>query len=395
MSQQLISHSPDLKKLRDEGYEIEILYGYLLVHHIPYLSKSNEIGYGTLVSSLTLSNNNQTARPDNHIVYFKGDHPCDNFGNPILTIAHSSQNKDLGGGIIVNHSFSNKPIGGYSDYYEKITVYLAIISGPAKSINDKVSEKTFKVVTSNEKESVFQYIDTNSSRANISAINSRFSQQRIGIVGLGGTGGYILDLVAKTPVLSIKLFDGDVLLQHNAFRSPGAVSAEQLEQQPNKAVFFKNTYSVIHKYIDAIPEFISQRNLDQLDELTFVFICVDSNSTRKMLAEYLVEKSIPFADVGLGVEVVDDQLIGMLRVTTATNEKNDHLSTRIAGEDHGDNIYSTNIQIADLNALNAAFAVIKWKKIVGFYQDLEEEHHSAYSINISKIFNEDSTASIR
>jgi hypothetical protein len=37
--------------------------------------------------------------------------------------------------------------------------------------------------------------------------------------GLGGTGSYILDLVSKTPVNEILLFDSDDFLQHNAFRS--------------------------------------------------------------------------------------------------------------------------------------------------------------------------------
>ena len=37
-----------------------------------------------------------------------------------------------------------------------------------------------------------------------------------------------------------------------------------------------------------------------------------------------------------------------------------------------DDEYATNIQIADLNALNALMAVIKWKKLSGFYQDLKK-----------------------
>ncbi|MFR7634026.1 MAG: DUF6791 domain-containing protein, partial [Streptococcus salivarius] len=43
MSQQLINHSPDLKRLRDEGYEIEVHGGHLLVHHIPYVRSNKEI----------------------------------------------------------------------------------------------------------------------------------------------------------------------------------------------------------------------------------------------------------------------------------------------------------------------------------------------------------------
>jgi hypothetical protein len=51
--------------------------------------------------------------------------------------------------------------------------------------------------------------------------------------------------------------------------------------------------------------------------------------------------------------------------------------------------YSTNIQIAELNALNAALAVIKWKKLAGFYQDLDFEHHCSYTIGGNMLRNED------
>lgn len=54
-------------------------------------------------------------------------------------------------------------------------------------------------------------------RANINFINDKFKGMRIGIIGLGGTGSY-LDLVAKTPVDEILLFDDDEFLLHNAFR---------------------------------------------------------------------------------------------------------------------------------------------------------------------------------
>ena len=54
-----------------------------------------------------------------------------------------------------------------------------------------------------------------------------------------------------------------------------------------------------------------------------------------------------------------------------------------------DGVYSRNIQIAELNALNAALAVIKWKKLLGFYRDLENEHFSAYTLDGNVIVNED------
>jgi hypothetical protein len=390
MSQQLISHSPDLKRLQDEGYEMEIQGGYLIVHHIPYLNSAKGVSYGTLVSTLTL-NANQTTRPDHHVIYFAGDFPCHNNGQPITAIQHGTAQQILGG-INVKFSFSNKPLTGYADYYDKITTYSRIISSPAKAVDENATEKTYKIIPSPEQDSVFHYVDTNSSRANIARSNSKFEGQRIAIVGLGGTGAYILDLVAKTPVKEIHLFDGDLFLQHNAFRSPGAATIGQLAEQQMKAAYFAGIYSSMHRNVIAHSHYLDDSNLESLNGMSYVFICVDRNSVRVNLMQALKNWGISFIDTGLGINLVDDQLIGSVRVTTATACKNDHLPLRVATTDGADDEYATNIQIADLNALNAALAVIKWKKLAGFYQDLEEEHHCAYAINVSKLFNEDSTA---
>ena len=58
-------------------------------------------------------------------------------------------------------------------------------------------------------------------------------------------------------------------------------------------------------------------------------------------------------------------------------------------DEDGENEYRTNIQIADLNALNAALAVIRWKKMCGFYHDFDHEHHSTYTIDGNLLTNED------
>lgn len=390
MSQQLISHSPDLKRLQDEGYELEISGGYLLVHHVPYLTAAKSLRFGILVSSLTL-NANQTTRPDNHVIYFAGEFPCNVDGTQIAAIAHAAANQNLGGAN-VNFSFSNKPATGYIDYYHKITTYAGIITAPAKYTDESATEKTYKIIPSAAQDGVFHYVDTNSSRANIAEINAKFEGQKIAIIGLGGTGAYILDLVAKTPVKEIHLFDGDTFLQHNAFRSPGAATIGQLSEQAGKAKHFAASYSAMHRGIVGHHQYVSESNIDELFTMSFVFICVDRNSVRTMLMEQLKRREISFIDTGLGVNVVDDKLIGTVRVTASTSLKNDHLGLRVASSDSDDDEYATNIQIADLNALNAALAVIKWKKLSGFYQDLEEEHHCAYAINVSRIFNEDSTA---
>lgn len=392
MSQQLINHSQDLKRLRDEGFEIEVRGGYLLIHHIPYLATQQQLRYGTLVTTLTLSSNLQTTRPDNHVIHFIGENPCSAEGAVITSIQHSNANNNLGQGIVVNRSFSNKPAGGYPNYYEKVKRYVDIISAPAKYLFPGESEKTFKVIADVANDTVFCYIDTNTSRANIDAIATKLAGQRIAIIGLGGTGAYILDLVAKCPVAEIHLFDADQFDQHNAFRSPGAASLEELGAQMRKVDYFQQLYSKMHKHLHAHGYHVKPDNLSELKAMTFVFVCVDKNAARKMITDYLAGIGVSFADVGLGVNVVDDKLTGAVRVTTGTAQKHDHLANRIFAEDVENNDYATNIQIAELNSLNAVLAVLKWKKLCGFFVDMEKEHHCSYSIGVSKIFNEDAAA---
>lgn len=391
MSQQLINHSPDLKRLRDEGYEIEVRGGYLLIHHIPFVDQNKQIQYGVLVSTLTLSSNDRTGIPDNHVIHFAGDNPCEIDGTVITAIQHVNTTSVMNHQITVNRSFSNKPAAGYPNYYEKVRRYADIISAPAKYLDPSVSEKTFKLIADSSNETVFQYIDTNSSRANIDIINAKLERQKIAIIGLGGTGAYILDMVAKTPVKEIHLYDGDSFDQHNAFRSPGAASMNDLSENPRKVDYYQRQYSNMHKYIHVHDYYVKKENLQELDQMDYVFVCVDRNAARKIITDYLVSVGVAFSDVGLGVNVVDDKLTGAVRVTSATIDKNDHLPLRIFSEDSDNNDYATNIQIAELNALNAVFAILKWKKLSGIYVDLENEHHSSYSIGVSKIFNEDVT----
>lgn len=392
MSQQLINHSADLKRLRDEGYQVEVRGGHLLVHHVPFVDQNKQIQYGTLVSTLTLIGNIRTDAPDTHVIYFVGDNPCEIDGSVISSIQHNNGASVLNNQITVSRSFSNKPANGYPDYYEKVKRYADIISAPAKYLDPSVTEKTFQVIPDRNNETVFQYIDTNASRANIEMINAKLEGQRVAIIGLGGTGAYILDLIAKTPIKEIHLFDGDSFDQHNAFRSPGAASLEDLNENPQKAYYYQRLYSNIHKFIYAHDCYVGKANLHELAHMNYVFVCVDKNAVRKMITDYLVRMGIAFSDVGLGVNVVDDKLTGAVRVTSANRDKSDHLPLRIFSEDSDDNDYVTNIQIAELNALNAVLAVLKWKKLSGFYVDLENEFHCSYSVGVSKIFNEDVTA---
>lgn len=392
MSQKLINHSPDLKRLRDEGLSIEVRNGLLLTHEVPYVNSKCEIKYGILVSDLDLVSPTKTAKPKNHVINFIGEHPCNKDGSPIKQIQHQSGRKALANDIVVDHSFSNKPRPeGYLDYHEKITGYISIISAPAKSLDNSVTEKKYSPVLAHEDESVFNYFDTNASRAEILNVTAKLEGQKIGIIGLGGTGSYVLDFVAKTPVQEIHLFDGDLFLQHNAFRSPGAPSIEKLNEKKKKAQYFQEVYSSMRRNIIAHADFIDDSNIDNLSAMDFVFICIDTGSIKVEIIRKLIECEISFVDVGMGIQEVDGTLLGIIRTTSGTKDARDHIEKRISFAEGDEDDYSTNIQIAELNALNATLAVIKWKKLVGFYQDFGKEHHTTYTINTGQLLHDDET----
>lgn len=396
MSQKLVSLNPDLSGLRAEGLDIVISKSkHLLILGVPYVNAAKEIKRGTIASVLDLAGE-ATVPPDSHVVFFVGEPPCDEHGSVLPGVSQNT-NHALGEGFVPNHQISRKPTTGptpgkYADYYEKIKTYIAIICNPAQAIDHAVNPYTHPVVVPDEEDdSLFNYIDTAATKTGIVAANRKLEGPKIAIVGAGGTGGYVLDFVAKTPVAEIHLFDHDVFLNHNAFRCPGAPSLDDLNKKQMKVDYFAGLYSRMRKRIIPHSYFIDESTIEQLKELSFVFICIDKGTRKRLIIERLQEWGIPFIDVGMGIQLGDDnKLGGIVTVTSSTANKRDHVSSRTAFSDgEAANEYSQNVQISELNALNAALAVIKWKKLCGYFDDVTEEHYCAYTIRSNQLISED------
>lgn len=270
----------------------------------------------------------------------------------------------------------------------KVTKYVAAIAGHATAVDPSAKATVFRPIPADTDEGPFKYLNTASSRAGIDALNAKLRSERVAIVGLGGTGAYILDFVAKTEVNTIHLFDGDRFFSHNAFRAPGAPDLDDLNQAPMKVDHLADAYGRMRNGIVTHPYPLDAENVEELADVTFVFIAIDEAPAKAPIICFLLEANIPFVDVGLGVEAVDGLLTGSLRTTIVTPESRDHAHRRIpmvsvAGADD----YRSNIQIAELNARNATDAVIAWKQYRGFYADLEAEHCCVYTIATNHIVN--------
>lgn len=225
---------------------------------------------------------------------------------------------------------------------------------------------TFGVDSDTASDSVFKFRDTLTSRAEIGDLASKFKEEVIAIIGLGGTGAYLLDFFVKTPVREIRAFDRDAFHVHNAFRSPGRL--EESELGGSKAETYRSRYESFREGLIVSRKFVDRSSISDFVGVTFAFVCVDKGSARSEIFDLLIDLRIPFIDVGMGLKRNDAGLSGAVRATyfsaeNATSVRNLQLAET---SDKPDDIYRANVQIAELNALNASLAMIRYKQVRGF-----------------------------
>ena len=390
MYQKLVSHNEDIRRLTEKGYAVGFDSNYMIIRDVPYLNERQQLETGAIVTKLVFVDQNQVVQ-DDHQIFFAGSLPHNIDGAPI---------PNLGGGptqlalsvactdVVVQRSFSNKPraAGKFEDFYEKIESYVSIISGPAIELYN-VTPHTFRAVQSNS-DSVFKFHDTLTSRAEITDLAANFRDDVVAIIGLGGTGAYVLDFIVKTPVREIRAFDLDPFHVHNAFRSPGRLSEAELDQ--TKAEVYGSRYENFRTGLKFEAKFIDSSCGDDLEGVTFAFVCVDKGSSRAGIFDLLISKGIPFIDVGMGLNRKNGPVSGMVRSTYFSIENGQKVKDMAVAPlaDNPENLYRSNIQIGELNALNAALAVIRFKQLRSFYFEESPYYNVLYDVGDQKIVGE-------
>lgn len=383
MFQKLVSHNDDIRRLVEKGYAVAFDSNCLVIRDIPYLDNNKQVQNGTIVAKLAFIDQIRVEQVD-HQIYFAGSvphgingAPIPNLGGGPTTIALSEACRDA----VVERSFSNKPraTGKFQDFYEKIESYASIISGPAVEMHD-CTPYTYRVVESMASDSVFKFQDTLTSRAEITDLSAQFKGDIIAIIGLGGTGAYVLDFIAKTPVKEIRTFDSDIYHVHTAFRSPGKLDPDDLGKK--KTEVYHARYDNFRTGLSFVPKFIDASCRQDLEGVTFAFVNVDKGSSRAGIFDLLLSMGIPFIDVGMGLNRKHKVINGMLRMThySAENGQAQREKNLAPLSDSPNDLYKTNIQISELNALNACLAIIKFKKLRGFYSDEDMFTHLLFQL---------------
>ena len=245
----------------------------------------------------------------------------------------------------------------------------------AKQIVGAVSAGGYSETASLAMRSPFKIPNTFEARAMIGPVQDRIRDQRIAIIGLGGTGAYVLDLIAKTPVAKIHLLDSDDLDWHNFMRAPGAPTAEEIESRHkgrlSKTDYYHSKYVSLREGIhphairvdgaSMFAEFLAAHPVD------YAFVCIDQltdgDSPRQDVVYCALSAAeVPFIDSGVSITLEDHAVRGV--VTTSAYDagsaawKDAIPNARVEGNVPG----YRNVQLPEVNALAAALAVMEWRR---------------------------------
>lgn len=386
----LASHNPDIQRLLDKGYALAVDNGHLVIRDIPYLNDQKALCYGAIVTKLVFTTEDKVTLED-HQIFFAGSSPCQLDGARIPNLNDRTASLTLSvacDDVKVERVFSNKPNykpntedKKFADFFEKVESYVGIICGPAMTAY-QVTPYTFRSVDQIAEDSVFYFHDTLTARAEIGDLAQKVRPDIVAVIGMGGTGGYLVDFLAKSPIAELRLFDSDAFYVHNAFRSPGRLERKELGTK--KALVYEERYRDFRRGVKGYPVNVYSDTTDGFEGVTFAFVCVDDGPSRAEIFQHLTRLGIAFIDVGMGLHRKDkDPIAGMLRVTYYSAEK---AAVRLAMglaplTKPANHEYKVQIQISELNALNAALAVLKYKQVRGFYaQEGEEVYHSLFDI---------------
>ena len=390
--QKLVSRNLDIAKLVEKGYAITFDSGWMILRDIPYLDQQGALHWGAIATKLVPVDATGLVTQEDHTILFAGAHPCELDRQPIPAIdagLHQLELSSKCSDVVIQRRFSNKPrvagnLQGFNNFFDKIESYVGIIAGPAMTTH-ATTPLTFKAVEDEAEPSVFRYQDSLTSKAEISDLSRKLHDDVIAIIGLGGTGGYVLDFMVKTSVREIKGFDGDAFHIHNAYRSPGKLDEAELGQ--SKAAVYQGRYASFRDGVQLVQRYLDSESGDAFKGVTFAFVCVDKGSSRAAIFDILIGLGIPFIDVGMGLKRSGGPLSGMLRTTYFAPERALAMRGKGLAEMHDgpENLYRTNVQIAELNAFNAALAVMRYKQLRGFYAEADPTCHLLFDLADLKI----------
>lgn len=375
--QELASRNPFVRDLEEQGYLLDFVNGYFIVYGVPHLDATGHLQHGDWASPVNRDSAGVISAPGEgeHQAWFRGGRPYDGRGQ-LLRLGGGEAIVTVSEDFSTNHSFSLKLQERgqnrlYHSFEEKLQTYIDVITGPALAAFENATPLRAIEKRASAQGSPLRIPDDLSARYNINDVSFLLRGKKVAIVGLGGTGAYILDFIARTHLEEIRLFDDDKVHLHTIFRQPGFI--RRAIGKP-KVEALAGQYGNWHGGIEPIAERVTADNIETLRGLDFVFISVDDGPARYFIADWLSRNDIPFVDTGMGLSRSKEGLNGVVRITGVDREAFERTagtaylpSKTVEGGE-----YRKQAQIAELNALNAALAVVRFKQHFGLLERLDD-----------------------
>lgn len=371
---ELANHNPFIRDMEELGYQLDFIGGYLVIYGLPYLDGQGTLQHGDWISPLDLSQAVIDA-PSNHQAWWRGTRPFDQMKRE-LRLGGGPDRVTVTPDLVSDQSFSFKlqeggAVRSYRSFEEKVATYLDTITAPAMAAHPGATPFCAIALKAAAQGSPLLFPDTMSSRYHINDISSLLLGKRVAIIGIGGTGSYILDFIARTHLSGIALFDDDKVHVHTIFRIPGFIPRAIGEL---KVEALARQYGHWHAGLEPVPERITAANIGRLRNFDFVFVSVDDGPARLMIVDWLSAQGIPYVDCGMGLDRSVVGLSGFVR-TTGTDRKafEENVGTaRLPTENAKLNEYRKQAQITELNALNAVMAVIRFKQHFKLFDRIDD-----------------------
>lgn len=131
----------------------------------------------------------------------------------------------------------------------------------------------------------------------------RLGSLRVGVVGLGGTGGQVVQQLAHLGVRTFVLVDDDVVEHTNLPRLAGATWWDPLLRRKKTWIASRTIRRIARRaLVRRIGNLRTEEALQSLRRVDVIIGCVDNDGARLILSELTAAYLIPYLDLGVGVE---------------------------------------------------------------------------------------------
>ncbi|TXD63281.1 ThiF family adenylyltransferase [Ralstonia sp. TCR112] len=134
------------------------------------------------------------------------------------------------------------------------------------------------------------------------------STLRVAVVGLGGTGSVLVQMLAHLGVGAFLLIDYDAVELTNLNRLVGATPTDVGQRKVDVAAKLVSSINPAAAVTSVVGDVTHDSTARMLTEVDFIFGCTDSVSSRAVLNQFAYQYLVPFIDIGVGVFVHEGQV---------------------------------------------------------------------------------------